>query len=155
MDSWSSSKAAEFLVGTYFYGHANTNVDLSNVSPDIVKALSLDDLSILEPPNSQVETWIPRRSGLRRRVGRGEIRLSRGLGVSRAPGTSRPVCSPAPLLWLFVFFVIPVGFIAAYSIGAIHILPTDPTAVSFDAWHRFLTGNSSTSGCSGSRSGSR
>ena len=48
----------------------------------------------------------------------------------------------APLLWLFVFFVIPVGFIAAYSIGAIHILPTDPTAVSFDAWHRFLTGNS-------------
>jgi spermidine/putrescine-binding protein len=62
VDSWSSSKAAEFLIGTYFYGHANTNVDLSNVSPDIVKALSLDDLSILEPPNSQVETWIPRRS---------------------------------------------------------------------------------------------
>ena len=50
------------LIGTYFYGHANTNVDLSNVSPNIVKALSLDDLSILEPPNSQVETWIPRRS---------------------------------------------------------------------------------------------
>ena len=61
-DSWSSSKAAEFLIGTYFYGHANTNVDLSNVSPDIIKALSLDDLSILEPPNSQVESWIPRRS---------------------------------------------------------------------------------------------
>ena len=32
------------------------------MSPDIVKALSLDDLSILEPPNSQVESWIPRRS---------------------------------------------------------------------------------------------
>ena len=48
----------------------------------------------------------------------------------------------APLLWLLLFFVIPVGFIAAYSAGAIHILPTDPTAVSFDAWRRFLTGNS-------------
>ncbi len=48
----------------------------------------------------------------------------------------------APLLWLLLFFIIPVGFIAAYSAGAIHILPTDPTAVSFDAWRRFLTGNS-------------
>ena len=31
------------------------------ISADIVKALSLDDLSILEPPNSNVESYIPRR----------------------------------------------------------------------------------------------
>jgi spermidine/putrescine transport system substrate-binding protein len=62
VDSWSSAKAAQFLVGYYYYGHANTGgVDLSQVSPDIVKALSLDDLSILEPPNSNVESYIPRR----------------------------------------------------------------------------------------------
>jgi spermidine/putrescine transport system substrate-binding protein len=61
VDSWSSSKAAGFLVGSYYYGHANTNLDLSGISPDIVKALSLDDLSILEPPNSNPESYIPRR----------------------------------------------------------------------------------------------
>ena len=60
-DSWSSSKAAQFLVGSYYYGHANTNIDLDGISADIVKALSLDDLSILEPPNSNVESYIPRR----------------------------------------------------------------------------------------------
>jgi spermidine/putrescine transport system substrate-binding protein len=60
-DSWSSSKAAQFLVGYYYYGHANTNINLDDISADIVKALSLDDLSILEPPNSNVESHIPRR----------------------------------------------------------------------------------------------
>jgi spermidine/putrescine transport system substrate-binding protein len=61
VDSWSASKAAEFLVGTYYYGHANTHIDIGGVSPDIVKALSLDDLSILQPPNSNPESYIPRR----------------------------------------------------------------------------------------------
>ena len=61
VDSWSASKAAHFLVGYYYYVHANTNIDLDAISADIVKALSLDDLSILEPPNSNVESYIPRR----------------------------------------------------------------------------------------------
>ncbi|MDP9184719.1 MAG: ABC transporter permease [Actinomycetota bacterium] len=47
-----------------------------------------------------------------------------------------------PLLWLVVFFVIPVGFIAAYSVGLLHLLPTEPTELSFDTWSRFLTGGS-------------
>ena len=61
VDSWSSKKAATFLVGSYFYGHANTQLDLSGVSEDIVKALSLDDLSVLDPAKSNVESHIPRR----------------------------------------------------------------------------------------------
>jgi spermidine/putrescine transport system substrate-binding protein len=61
VDSWSSSKAAQFLVGYYYYGHANADIDLTEISADIVKALSLDDLSILEPPNSNPESYIPRR----------------------------------------------------------------------------------------------
>ncbi len=48
----------------------------------------------------------------------------------------------APLLWLLLFFIVPVVFIATYSIGGIHILPTDPRQISFDAWHRFLLGHS-------------
>jgi len=46
-----------------------------------------------------------------------------------------------PLAWLFVFFVLPVVFIAAYSVGSVHLFPTDGT-FSFDDWHRFLTGGS-------------
>lgn len=44
----------------------------------------------------------------------------------------------APSVWLLLFFVVPVSFIAAYSVGAIHVLPSDPKQVSFEAWHRFL-----------------
>jgi spermidine/putrescine transport system permease protein len=47
----------------------------------------------------------------------------------------------APSIWLLLFFVVPVLFIAAYSVGGIHILPTDPDQVSLDAWHRFLFGH--------------
>jgi spermidine/putrescine transport system substrate-binding protein len=60
-DSWSSTKAAEFLEAYYYYGHANTSVDLSLIPPEIVSAFSLDDLSVLEPPRSVVESWISRR----------------------------------------------------------------------------------------------
>jgi spermidine/putrescine transport system permease protein len=47
-----------------------------------------------------------------------------------------------PLVWLFLFFLIPVGFIAAYSVGAVHILPTDAGTISFGDWKRFLVGDS-------------
>jgi spermidine/putrescine transport system permease protein len=47
----------------------------------------------------------------------------------------------APLFWLLLFFVIPVGFIAAYSIGLISIFPTDAGVLSFDDWSRFLRGD--------------
>jgi spermidine/putrescine transport system substrate-binding protein len=61
VNSWSSTKAAEFLEAWYYYGHANTSVDLSVIPEAIVKAFSLDDLSVLEPPRSVVESWISRR----------------------------------------------------------------------------------------------
>jgi spermidine/putrescine transport system permease protein len=35
-----------------------------------------------------------------------------------------------------------VLFIAMYSIGGIHILPTDPREISFGDWHKFLLGHS-------------
>ncbi|HEY7401487.1 MAG TPA: extracellular solute-binding protein [Actinomycetota bacterium] len=61
VNSWSSTKAAAFLEAWYYYGHANTSVDLSLIPEAIVKAFSLDDLSVLEPPRSVVESWISRR----------------------------------------------------------------------------------------------
>jgi spermidine/putrescine transport system permease protein len=48
----------------------------------------------------------------------------------------------APLLWQILFFVAPVGFIAAYSVGAIGLFPTDADVVSLDDWARFLGGDS-------------
>jgi spermidine/putrescine transport system permease protein len=48
----------------------------------------------------------------------------------------------APLLWLLIFFVVPVVYVAAYSVGAIELFPTDAGVVSLDDWRRFLTGGS-------------
>jgi spermidine/putrescine transport system permease protein len=46
-----------------------------------------------------------------------------------------------PLLWLVLFFLIPLLVVAAYSIGALSLYPTD-AGVSFYDWHRFLSGGS-------------
>jgi spermidine/putrescine transport system substrate-binding protein len=60
-DSWASSKAAEFLLAWYYYGHTNTEVDMAALPAGVVEALSLDDPSILEEPRSHPERHIPRR----------------------------------------------------------------------------------------------
>jgi spermidine/putrescine transport system substrate-binding protein len=60
-DSWSTTKAALFLESYYYYGHANTTLDLSQLPPNIVKAFSLDNLDVLSPPLSHPESWISRR----------------------------------------------------------------------------------------------
>ena len=48
----------------------------------------------------------------------------------------------APLLWLLLFFILPVAYVALYSLGAIKILPTDTGVISLDNWSRFLGGGS-------------
>jgi spermidine/putrescine transport system substrate-binding protein len=60
-DSWSTTKAALFLESYYYYGHANTTLDLSQLPQNIVKAFSLDNLDVLSPPLSHPESWISRR----------------------------------------------------------------------------------------------
>ena len=47
-----------------------------------------------------------------------------------------------PLVWLLLFFVIPVAYIAAYSVGAVTLFPTDTGVVSLDGWRHFLGGGS-------------
>ena len=48
----------------------------------------------------------------------------------------------APLLWLVLFFVAPVIYVAVYSVGGIKLFPTDTGVVSLDGWRRFLGGGS-------------
>jgi spermidine/putrescine transport system permease protein len=43
-----------------------------------------------------------------------------------------------PLVWLVLFFVVPVGYVAAYSVGAVSLFPSDAGVVSLDAWQRFF-----------------
>jgi spermidine/putrescine transport system permease protein len=47
-----------------------------------------------------------------------------------------------PLAWLLLFFVIPIGVVALYSIGALSLFPTDEPGTSFRQWRRFITGDS-------------
>jgi spermidine/putrescine transport system permease protein len=49
----------------------------------------------------------------------------------------------APMLWLLLFFVAPVVYVAIYSLGGIKLFPTDTGAISLDDWSRFLGGGSS------------
>lgn len=46
-----------------------------------------------------------------------------------------------PLIWLLLFFVIPVLFVAAYSVGGVKLFPTDTGVVSLGSWQRLLTGS--------------
>lgn len=47
-----------------------------------------------------------------------------------------------PLVWLLLFFVIPVAFVAAYSVGAVSLFPTDAGVISLASWDRLLSGGS-------------
>jgi spermidine/putrescine-binding protein len=61
-NTWSSAATASFLENFYYYGHANTSVDLKSLPAGVVKALNLDNLeAALSPPLSHPESWISRR----------------------------------------------------------------------------------------------
>jgi spermidine/putrescine transport system permease protein len=47
-----------------------------------------------------------------------------------------------PLLWLLLFFLGPVIYVAAYSVGGIKLFPTDAGVLSVADWKRFLIGGS-------------
>ncbi len=47
----------------------------------------------------------------------------------------------APVLWLVLFFVVPLFIVAAYSVNLLSLLPTD-AGVSFFDWKRLLGGES-------------
>jgi spermidine/putrescine transport system permease protein len=47
-----------------------------------------------------------------------------------------------PLLWLLLFFLGPVIYVAVYSVGGIKLFPTDAGVLSVADWKRFLIGGS-------------
>jgi len=47
----------------------------------------------------------------------------------------------APLLWLLLFFLLPIGIVGAHSVGAVRLFPTDH-GLGLDAWRHFFAGGS-------------
>jgi len=74
-------------------------------------------------------------------VVRSEAAVSAKRWGRRERGVTAALLS-APLLWLLLFFILPVAYVALYSLGAIKILPTDTGVISLDTWSRFLGGGS-------------
>jgi len=67
----------------------------------------------------------------------------RGAAGTRADRTWRVTLGllSGPLLWLALFFLIPIGLVALYSVGAVTVFRTD-AGPSLAGWQRFLTGQS-------------
>jgi len=61
VDAWASPESGTWLLNNYAFGHSNTTIDLSQVSPDIVEGFRLDDPSVLEEPTTHIDRYIPRR----------------------------------------------------------------------------------------------
>ncbi len=61
-DAWADVAVAQRLISTWGYGHANTNVDLSAIDPDVVSVFGLDDPETnLAEPVSYFDRYQPDR----------------------------------------------------------------------------------------------
>jgi len=61
VDAWARPETAYWLIENYGYGHTNTSIDLSRLSPEVVEAFRLDDPEAFKPP-AHIDRWIPRRT---------------------------------------------------------------------------------------------
>lgn len=69
-----------------------------------------------------------------------EVRASAGPSTDRTWRGTLGLLS-GPLLWLALFFLVPIGLVALYSVGAVTVFRTD-AGPSLAGWQRFLTGQS-------------
>lgn len=69
-----------------------------------------------------------------------EVRASEGPRTDRTWRGTLGLLS-GPLLWLALFFLVPIGLVALYSVGAVTVFRTD-AGPSLAGWQRFLTGQS-------------
>ncbi len=61
-DAWASAPVGQKLVGAWGYGHANVNIDLSQIDPEVVEAFGLEDPETnLAEPASYFDRYQPDR----------------------------------------------------------------------------------------------
>src|SRR6476659_44091 len=56
------------------------------------------------------------------------------------PALTAPTLLGLPVAWLIVFFVVPIGIVAAYSLDALSIT-SGPHPVTLTAWRHLITGD--------------
>ena len=61
VNAWMGTRAAEWLINNYAYGHANTKVDLTQVDPNLVTAFGLKDPATIAEPKTHVLRSSPQR----------------------------------------------------------------------------------------------
>jgi spermidine/putrescine transport system permease protein len=69
-------------------------------------------------------------------VGGGEGRLTAGRRAR--PDLTTPGLLAPPLAWLAIFFLVPIGIVALYSVNVLDLLP-EPHAFTWSAWHSFFS----------------
>jgi spermidine/putrescine transport system permease protein len=62
--------------------------------------------------------------------------------LQRRDRASTAALLSGPLLWLLLFFLAPVVYVALYSVGGIKVFPTDAGVWSVGDWKHFLVGGS-------------
>lgn len=60
-DAWISKQSGDWIIPNYYYGHANTTVDVEGIDPLLVEAFHLDDPTSLQEPRAHLEQWVPER----------------------------------------------------------------------------------------------
>ena len=65
-----------------------------------------------------------------------------GRRLRRRDRASTAALLSGPLLWLLLFFLAPVVYVALYSVGGIKVFPTDAGVWSVGDWKHFLVGGS-------------
>ena len=65
-----------------------------------------------------------------------------GKRLRRRDRASTAALLSGPLLWLLLFFLAPVVYVALYSVGGIKIFPTDAGVWSVGDWKHLLVGGS-------------
>jgi spermidine/putrescine transport system permease protein len=66
-------------------------------------------------------------------------RLNRPAGKRRRPDPTSPALLGLPVSWLGVFFLVPVGYLALYSVNVV-ALPGNLPGYTLSAWHELIHG---------------
>jgi spermidine/putrescine-binding protein len=66
-DAWSDAAVGTRLISSWGYGHANLEIDLDEIDPDVVKVFGLDDpQKNLSEPLSYLDRYQPQRNAYNR-----------------------------------------------------------------------------------------
>ncbi len=152
-DAWASATVGEKLVSTWGYGHSNLDIDLSKIDPDVVEGVRARPTRRrrCREPQSYLDRYPAAAQRLQPRMERSEgvalgaaCRSTRPLswrhrhdGASRGTAKVNLGLLSVPVLWLVLFFLIPVVLVGLYSVGVLTLISYDQY-LSLQPWRDFL-----------------